>query len=65
MATTRAYFIPGWGYMNEVKGNAYFVPGWSYANETVTTSTYAPILERGFTNMPGGAVNFTTGARNG
>lgn len=43
MATTRAYFIPGWGYINEVKGNAYFIPGWGYVNETVTTtSTFQP-----------------------
>lgn len=59
MATTRAYFIPGQGYINEVKGKAYFVPGWGYLNETVVTSTYAPILARSFTEMPGGARNFT------
>lgn len=38
MATTRSYFIPGWGYINEVKGNAYFIPGWGYANESVSSA---------------------------
>jgi hypothetical protein len=39
MVATRAYFIPGWGYTNEVKGTAYFIPGWGYLNETVSAST--------------------------
>lgn len=39
MVATRSYFIPGWGYINEVKGNAYFTPGWGYINETVSTVT--------------------------
>ena len=37
MATTRSYFIPGWGYINEVKGNDYIIPGWGYINETVSS----------------------------
>lgn len=50
MAATRAYFVPGWGYINEVKGNAYFVPGWGYVNETVSTTppvrTFLPAWTR-------------------
>lgn len=38
MATTRAYLIPGQGYINEVKGNAYLIPGWGYVNETVSST---------------------------
>lgn len=37
MATTRAYLIPGWGYVNEVKGKAYLLPGGGYINATVST----------------------------
>lgn len=44
MATTRSYFAPGWGYLNEVKGNAYFAPGWGYANETISTSVAATVV---------------------
>lgn len=51
MAATRAYFVPGWGYINEVKGNAYFTPGWGYINETVSlsVSTSVALQESGDT----------------
>ena len=36
MVATRAYLIPGWGYINEVEGNSYLIAGWGYVNEQVT-----------------------------
>lgn len=39
---TRSYFIPGWGYINEVKLNSFFTPGWGYINETSTGPTPPP-----------------------
>lgn len=39
MVTTRAYLVPGFGYINDTKGNAYLVPGSGYINETSSPST--------------------------
>jgi hypothetical protein len=36
MATARSYFIPGFGYLNETKGNSFLIPNWGYVNQTVT-----------------------------
>lgn len=44
MATTRSYFIPGFGYVNEVKGNAHLVPGWGYINETVSPAVTTSVV---------------------
>lgn len=50
MAVTRSYFIPGFGYINEVKGKAHFIPGWGYVNETVIPfSVSAALTEAGDT----------------
>lgn len=43
MATTRQYLVPGWGYLNEVKGNQYLIPGQGYINETISTGAISDI----------------------
>ena len=43
MATTRQYFIPGWGYINEDAGASsstkqFLIAAWGFLNQTVTAS---------------------------
>lgn len=64
MATTRAYFIPGEGYINEAKGNAYFIPGQGYINETVTAAATGTIIPLPWSETTGGMQDMTGGMRN-